>query len=563
MPRERGAEGLQYSGTLRGHDESRRAGGGPISTPAIARSTAIMSISTALSRVTGFVRTWATAYALGVTAMAASYSVANNIPNMIYELVAGGVISSLFIPVFMQRRKEAGEEDAWRYASSLFNLTVVSLGIVSILATIFAAEVVRTQTFRISPEEARVATEFFRFFAVQVVAYGAGAVISGLLNAQRRFLWPALGPVFNNLVVIVTLLGFYVPLYGHSPDLAFVVLAAGTSLGVFAMFLVQLPSLIKSGVRYTATIDLRHPGMRAMARMAVPTVIYVVTNIVAVSFRNAYALETSLEGPATLLYAWMFYQLPYGIFAVALATAIFTELSDAAGQKDWVAFKDQFARGFRATALLIVPMAAMLIALSRPLITLYRAGRFTAEDVPAVAEVLVWWAAGLFFFASFMYVLKTFYSMQDTRTPMLTNLGLTVVQVALYAILTTGIAGWAGIGLKGIPIADGVFYLLSLTALALILRSRIGGYDIRGIATLVARVLVAAALGGASAWGVAHLIGTSGAPGGALLQVITGGIVGLAVSYGLAWLMGVSEVAAGVAMARRVLGRMAGRQNRT
>lgn len=517
-----------------------------------------MSLSTALSRVTGFVRTWATAYALGVTAMAASYSVANNIPNMIYELAAGGVISSLFIPVFMERRKLDGEEGAWRYASSLFNLTVLALSIVAILGTVFAEQVVRTQTFRITPEEAQLATDFFRFFAIQVVAYGAGAVISGLLNAQRKFLWPALGPVFNNLVVIVTLLVFYVPVYGHDPDLAFVILAVGTTLGVFAMFLVQVPSLIKSGVRYTPTIDLKHPGMRAMGRMAIPTVIYVATNVVAVSFRNAYALETSLEGPATLLYAWMFYQLPYGIFAVALATAIFTELSDAAGHKDWTAFKAQFARGLRATALLILPMAAMLIALSTPLISLYRAGRFTAEDVPAVAEVLVWWAAGLFFFASFMYVLKTFYSMQDTRTPMLTNLGLTVVQITLYATLTSGLANWAGLGLIGIPIADGIFYLLSLVALALILRSRIGGYDIRGIVSMTLRMVVASAVGAACAWGVAGLIAGDASPATALVQVVGGGVVGLAVSYGLAWLLGVSEVAQGLSLlkrgARRVLG---------
>jgi len=519
-----------------------------------------MSLSTALSRVTGFVRTWATAYALGVTAMAASYSVANNIPNMIYELAAGGVISSLFIPVFMERRKLDGEEGAWRYASSLFNLTVLALGIVAILGTVFAEQVVRTQTFRITPEEAQLATDFFRFFAVQVVAYGAGAVISGLLNAQRKFLWPALGPVFNNLVVIATLLVFYVPAYGHDPDLAFVILAVGTTLGVFAMFLVQVPSLIRSGVRYTPVIDLKHPGMRAMGRMALPTVIYVATNVVAVSFRNAYALETSLEGPATLLYAWMFYQLPYGIFAVALATAIFTELSEAAGHKDWTAFKAQFARGLRATALLIMPMAAMLIALSTPLISLYRAGRFTAEDVPAVAEILVWWAAGLFFFASFMYVLKTFYSMQDTRTPMLTNLVLTVVQITLYATLTSGVARWAGLGLIGIPIADGVFYVLSLVALALILRRRIGGYDIRGITSMTARMLVASAAGGACAWAVARALSGDTSLVNALLQVLLGGVTGLAVSYGTALLLGVGEVAQGMALLRRGVGRVLGRR---
>ncbi len=514
-----------------------------------------MSISTALSRVTGFVRTWATAYALGVTATAASYSVANNIPNMIYELVAGGVISSLFIPIFLERRKKGGDEDAWRYASSVLNLTIIALGIVALLGTVFAEQVVRTQTFRISADDARLATDFFRFFAIQVVFYGAGAVISGLLNAQRKFLWPALGPVFNNVVVIITLLALYVPTYGHDPDLAFVILAVGTSLGVLVMFAVQLPSLMRSGVRYRPTIDLKHPGMRAMGKMALPALGYVTTNVVAVSFRNAYALESAPEGPATLLYAWMFYQLPYGIFAVALATAIFTELSESSGRKDWSAFKAQFAKGFRATALLIVPMAAMLIALSRPLITLYRAGRFTADDVPAVAEILVWWAAGLFFFASFMYILKTFYSMQDTLTPMYANLGLTGIQIGLYATLTSGVAGWAGIGLKGIPIADGIFYALGMTTLALILRKRIGGYDIRGIVSLVMRVVLAAILGGAAAWAIASAMQTAGVVGGALSQVMVAGTLGLALTYALAWVLRVSEVAAGAGMVGRVVRR--------
>jgi putative peptidoglycan lipid II flippase len=513
-----------------------------------------MSFSTALSRVTGFVRTWATAYALGVTALAASYGVANNIPNMVFELVAGGVITSLFIPIFLERLQRNGSDDAWRYASSLFNLTVLVLGVVSILGIVFAEQVVRTQTFRISVEEAQLATAFFRFFSIQIVAYGAGAVISGLLNAQRRFLWPALGPVFNNLVVIVTLLGVYVPLYPRDPELAFVLLAIGTSLGVFVMFGVQIPSLIRSGVRYVPTIDLSHPAMRAMGKMAVPTVLYVVTNIVAVSFRNAFAFEVSPAGPATLMYAWMFYQLPYGIFAVALATAIFTELSESAGREDWERFTYRFRSGLRATALIIIPMAALLIALSRPLITLYRAGRFTAEDIPLVAEVLVWWAAGLFFFASFMFVLKTFYSLKDTRTPALVNLGLTVVQIALYAALTTGVAGWAGLGLKGIPIADGIFFLLSVTALGTILSRRIGGFDAGGIVWLVVRVALASLVGAAAAIGLSALVANPDSrPVVAVATVAGAGLAGLVVTYAAAWALRVSEVSAALKIARRAL----------
>lgn len=516
-----------------------------------------MSLSTALSRITGFVRTWAIAYALGVTALAASYGVANNIPNMIYELVAGGVISSLFIPVLIERRERDGAEDAWKFASYLINLTAIGLGAVAILGTVFAEPFVRTQTFRISVEDASLATYFFRFFAIQIVFYGVGAVISGALNAERKFAWPAMGPIFNNLVVIVTLLGFYVPFHASDPQLAKMGLAIGTTLGVLAQFTVQIPALVKLGFRYTPKIDFKHPGLRSMGRLFIPTTLYVVTNLVGVSFRNAYAFEASPEGPATLLYAWMFYQLPYGIFAVAIATAVFTELSDHAQALDWDAFKSTFSKGLRATGILILPMAAMLIALSRPLITLYQAGRFTAEDVPVVAEILIWWAVALFFFAAYMFVLKTFYSLQDTRTPMIANAVLTVVQVSLYAGLTSGYAGWAGVGLRGIPIADAIFFTLSLGTLLTILHRRLGGLDLRATLWSLGRVAIASCIGGLTAWGLVRISNdVLGFSGGFLIQLAIAGIVGLGLAYGLSALMRVQEITVAADMAKRVLGRI-------
>ena len=528
-----------------------------IDRPTIARSTAVMSISTTLSRVTGFVRTWAIAYALGVTLFAASYGVANNIPNMIFELVAGGIISSLFIPIFLERWEQDSREDAWRFASSLFNIVTIVLSIIAVLGTVYAEAFVRTQTFRISPEEAELATYFFRFFAIQVVFYGSGSVISAILNSQRRYLWPALGPVFNNVVVIITLLGFYVPFHSSDPELAKMGLAIGTSLGVLAMFAVQIPSLIKLKPQYTFKIDLKHPGLLSMGKMAIPTLVYVVTNLIAVSFRNAYAFDVSPEGPATLLYAWMFYQLPYGIFAVALATAVFTELSDQAGRRDWPDFRVTFSKGLRTTSVLMLPMAAMLIALAEPLITLYRAGSFTAEDVPVVAEILAWWAAGLFFFAAYMFVLKTFYSLKDTKTPAIVNAIFTVVQITLYATLTVGIANWGGLGLKGIPIADGIFFAIALVALGWMLKRKVGDLGLRDIGSTVIKMFGVSIVGGLAAFGSLELMqGLSDITLGFLLQLVIGGVVGLGVAYGLAALIGVNEIAEGVGLMRKLWGRL-------
>ncbi|MDP2232092.1 MAG: lipid II flippase MurJ, partial [Actinomycetota bacterium] len=343
-------------------------------------------------------------------------------------------------------------EDAWAFASTVFNIATLALAIVAVAGTVWAEAFVRTQTFRTSASDASLAVYFFRFFAVQVVIYGAGSVMSGILNSQRKYLWVAIGPVFNNIVVIITLLGFYVPFRHSDPTLAKIGLAVGTTLGVLAMYVVQIPSLMALKPNWSWRIQWRHPGLRAIGLMAIPTIVYVVTNLVAVSFRNAYALEVSASGPATLLYAWMWYQLPYGVLAVALATAIFTELSEQAGRKDYTLFKETFANGLRATGMLIMPMAAMLIALAPQLVRLYRAGAFKSSDIPVVSNVLVWWGVSLFFFASTMFLLKTFYSLKDTLTPMFVNLVLTVGQIAMYATLTVGFAGWSGLGLRGIPI---------------------------------------------------------------------------------------------------------------
>ena len=304
-----------------------------------------MSTATTLSRVTGFLRMWATAYALGATGLMSAYSVANNIPNMIFELVAGGIISSLFIPTFMELRESADEETAWKFTSHVFNLAVLSLGVLAVIGTLFPQPFVWTQTFRLPSAQASTvvssATFFFRFFAIQVVLYGAGAIISGLLNSQRAYFWPAVGPIFNNLVAIATMIAF-AALRGNV-GIALVVLATGTTLGVVAMFAVQLPAVFRTGWRYSWGLGLGDPALRRMLRLAIPTVIYVVTNLVAVSFRNASAFAVSPQGPSVLTYAWIFYQLPYGILAVALATAIFTELADAAGRRDYSEFKVTFA----------------------------------------------------------------------------------------------------------------------------------------------------------------------------------------------------------------------------
>lgn len=519
-----------------------------------------MSTATTLSRVTGFVRMWATGFALGVTAVASAYNVANNIPNMVFELIAGGILSSLFIPTFMELRAGKTEDDAWRFASHVFNLSVLALGVVAVIGTAFPEPFIWTQTFMMSPAEAAtvrpVAEAFFRFFAIQVVVYGGGMVVQGLLNSQRKYLWTALGPVFNNVVVIVTMFAV-AAIAPRSTDTAFIVLAAGTTLGVFVMFAVMVPQLLRGEFRYTPELGLKDPAVRRMLVLAGPTILYVVTNLVAVSFRNASAFSVSDNGPSILMFAWTFYQLPYGILAVALATAVFTELSESAGRKDHAEFKKFFRQGLSTTGVLILPSAAMLVALAEPLVSIYQVGRFTAGDVPPVAGALRLWALALVFYASSMFVLRTFYSLKDTRTPMFANLALTAVQIGLYVVLTGGLRSWAGLGINGIPLADAAFYALLFATLLVLLNRRIGGFSGKAIMVTYAKMTLAAVVGGGAAWGVSQLLAPVGdGVAGALIQVAGAGVVGLIVSFGIGRVLGVEEVRAVGALTARLTRRI-------
>ncbi|HEX9093525.1 MAG TPA: murein biosynthesis integral membrane protein MurJ [Coriobacteriia bacterium] len=532
--------------------------------PSIARSTALMSFSTAASRITGFVRTWAMAVALGVTLsptgtipVASSFNISNNIPNMIYELVAGGVLSSMFIPIFMERLEKDGREKAHAFANSLFGVTFVLLGMVALVGTFWPAPFVRSQTFTVPAAEAQLAMYLFRFFAVQIVFYGWCAITTGVLNSYRKFFAPAIAPLFNNIVVIVVLLGVYLPLKGTRPDLALIALGVGTTLGVVALLVVQVPALHRIGFRFRLGIDLHDPALHKMGRKMLPILGYVGINLVGVSFRNAFATAAFRDGSAALSYAWMWYQLPYGVLAVALITALFPEMSAMAARTDWSGFKRTFAKGLRVMSLLILPMAGMLAALSTPLVKLYVAGAFPAGAVPLVAGALAAWAAALFPFAAYMLALRGFYAMQDSLTPTITNFFIHVLQILLYWGLTS-VAAWGTWRLLGIPAAEAVCFSLHVVVLLVILRKRIGAFDGRRIASTWARVFAATAVGAGLAFAVVRFTPSlTTARFGFLLQLLAGGAVGLGVTYGLAALFRVPEVADGIGMLQGYAARLA------
>jgi putative peptidoglycan lipid II flippase len=466
-----------------------------------ARGASVMTLGTGISRVTGFIRTAALASVLGLTAkqMADSFNLANITPNIIYDLILGGVLASLFIPVFVEYLQTKGDEEAWHVANSVFNLTLIVLATVTVALCLTAPWVIRAQTFLAHGrgQMEADATFLLRFFIFEVIFYGFCAIYTGILNSYKHFTIPAFAPIANNVVVIATVVVYY--FYPNR-----YVLAIGATLGVVAMAIIQLPWVRRTGFRYKPVLDLKHPAVRKLGRLAVPVVIYVLINQIGLWVVNILAAQVT-GGISAFQYAYIFFQLPYGIVAVSIITALFPTLSEQHVQNDTSRIVSSTSLGIRTTAFVVIPASVGYAILSVPIVRLLlQRLNFDSHDTAMLAAVLFFFVIGLFFFSFFMLALKVFYSMQDTKTPMIIAgiiVGLNIaVDFIYFYTFKTDIMKVAGLAL-----GNTTAYLVGSVLVWIVLSKRLGGLDGRRVAISLSKILAASALMGAACWGTAQL----------------------------------------------------------
>jgi putative peptidoglycan lipid II flippase len=475
------------------------------------RHAAVMTVGTALSRLTGFLRLTAMTATLGVTvsSLGSIYTVANLTPNILYELILGGILTSVFVPVFVGRLETEGEDDARDVADRVMTLVLVTLVVVAALGALLAEPIIRL--YLVSSEaldrEAQVALGvfFLRWFMPQIVFYGVGAVAIGSLQAHRRFAAPMFAPILNNLVVIATFLTYAFVRGSRPPRVEGIttaeqtVLAVGTTLGVVAMTVALWPSLRSLGYRIRLNFGWRHVAVRRLARLATWVALYVAAN------QLAYVLVIVLNnrfraGPQIYTTAFTVFQLPHAIFAVSIFTALLPGMSErwATGHPEGV--RELVSRGLRDTAVVILPAAAGLFALAEPIVRLlFEHGEALPRDSVAIARALQGFAVGLLFFATFQLLTRSYYAMQDTRTPALVNVGVACVNVAAALLYV----GPLDLGLRGMALAHATSYLVGATALLVLLQRRLGRIDGPRIVRTVVKSAVAAAASAATALAVA------------------------------------------------------------
>lgn len=515
-----------------------------------------MALGTIASRGTGFLRLAALTGALGLAGVADPYNVANTLPNIVYELLLGGVLTSVVVRPLVQAARE-DDDGGERFAQALLTFVLVALGVCVLLGEAFAPAIVGAYGGGLDPAQQDLATALLRVFLPQILFYGAGATMGAILNARGRFGAPMAVPVLNNVVVIAALLVFVV-LPGPRPPTAegltraqFLVLAFGTTFGIVAQTVALVPFLRRSGYRFRFHL-LDRARVADLARLGGWVFLYVLANQAGYFVIVRVATGALDGGYSAYTYAFQLFSLPHAIVAVSIITALAPAISGHAVGGDLARVRTDLSHGLRLVAVILVPAALGLVALARPVaVAAFAHGAFTVADAELTGRVLVAFALGLLPFSAFQLLARVFYWLADSRTPALVNMVVNVVNVVAVVVLAATLDGSAlVVGMAG---GYALSYVVGATLLAALLRRRLGGLDGYRITRTVVRTLVAGTVAALAALGVEALARgvLGGALTGAVLAVLAGVAAGGALYVLVARRLHVEELGTVLALAHR------------
>ncbi len=479
------------------------------------------------SRLLGLLRDVAISAHFGTSDALDAYNAAFRIPDIIFTLMAGGALASAFIPTFSGYLARDDDEGAWRLASGIINLLLVSLTIAAALAALLAEPIVTyVLAPGFSPEKQALTIPLMRLLLIAPIIFSVSGVVMGILNAKQNFLLPGLAPIMYNLSIIggATFL---------SPTLGIDGLAIGAVIGAGLHLLVQVPGLIKVGARYSARLSLRDPGVRQVLRLMAPRVLGLA--IVQINFLVETILASNLGTGAVsaLNYAWRVMLLPQGVVAQSVAIAAFPTFSDQFARGQLAQLRSALSATLRVILFIAIPSAIGLLVLRVPLIQLiFQRGQFQDTSTELVATALGFYALGLIGHSGIEILTRAFYGMHDTRTPVaLGGVSLIVNLVLSLSLINV-------LGIAGLALANTVAALTEMALLALVLRSRLQGLDDRRVVITAAKTLIASLVMALGVAGYLQLTDTAGI----LVHAGGGMLIGAGLFALAAWLLRVEEL---------------------
>jgi putative peptidoglycan lipid II flippase len=501
----------------------------------LAKSAGIIAGAFVLSRALGLIREIVLASQFGTSEALSAYISAFRIPDLLFLVIMAGAFGSAFIPVFSGFLGDGEDASAWKLASVILNLSGVVVILVSAVTWIFAPELVR---YVVAPEASpaiqQLTADCMRLLLLSPVFLGFGIAAKGILEGQDLFTLPALAPVIYNVATIVgaIALGPRIGVYG---------VAIGVVVGAIGFLLIQIPGLMRSGMRYSLSIDPRTLGIVEVGRLLAPRLVgqaafqinfIVVTNL---------AWRTGDQSVSALNYAWQLLMLPHGILALSVSTVILPTLSRLWQQGDLDAFRATLGAALRPLLFLSLPAAVVLFAFRTSIVqSLFQTGAFSAQSTALVAAPLAFLAAGLVSYALVEALTRAFYAMHDTRTPVVAGIVIMVLNVAL------GVALLGQMGYLALALALSASTTVEAVILALVLQRRLGGLAAQTRMWFL-RVLAATVVTAVAAAVLAQPLAEATAPGAVprilQLMVFLLALVVLALVYvASAWIFRIPEL---------------------
>jgi putative peptidoglycan lipid II flippase len=508
------------------------------------RSARLMTVLTAVSRASGFLRVVVVTNVLGATYLANTYQTANTIPNVLFELFAAGALQAVLIPTFVDLFDAGDRAETNHVVGAVLGLTSVALGAVAAMAMLGAPWLMGLMV-RDVPDPAireaqiRLGTFFLLFFLPQVVLYGANVIATSVLNASGRFALPVFAPTVNNVVVIATYLTFGLLRGSSGPglDLSLVeksVLAGGTTLGVVAFCAVPVLAA-RRHVRFRPNLDHRHHRVRAIARDGVWAAAFLGLSqvVLVVTLQLANRREGAV---AVFQFAYTLFLLPHALLSVPVMTTRFPAMSRQVAVADWRGFADTVARGIRSIGFLTLPATALIVALATPLTRVIVHGD-TARRTDEIAAATSGYAFGVLGFGLLLFFTRAAYASRDVRSPTLVNLVVTGVAAVTMVVVAPRVVGSRLVATLGLALAGSLLVGSLLLGVRVVRRVVAEGARLPPIGLPLLRCGVAALVAFVAARGLVAALAPTG-PATSLVTLVSGGVLGAVVYLVVFWILG-------------------------
>lgn len=463
----------------------------------LAKSAGVIGAATMASRLLGVARETVLAAVFGASAdpRMDAFNVAFRVPNLLRDLFAEGAMTAAFVPTFTRILTSRGKAEAWRLGNMVMNALILVTAVLAVLGIVFAPQI----TGAYAPEFAAIdgklelTTDLTRVMLPFLTMLAVAAAMMGMLNSLRRFFVPSLSPAMFNVASIFSALVLVpvMPYFGFDPIMA---LAIGTLLGGLGQILLQWPTLRREGFRYQPLVSFRDPVVLEILRLMVPATLGLAAVQLNV-FVNTYLATGEEQGAVSWLqYAFRLMYLPIGIFGVSIATASLPEIARQAAAQDLASVRASVSRGLRMMLMLNVPATVGLIVLAEPIVAMiYERKMFFAIDTTNTAAALMFYAPGLLGYSAVKIAGPTFYSLRDSRTPVLVSVMSVVANLGMNLVLVRVL------GFRGLALGTAIAAMLNAIMLLWLLRRRLGGLDGRRVALSLAKISVASLVMGLAA----------------------------------------------------------------